>query len=111
MYYIELGNQAGSPNYGELTNRGPFNDLKEALYWSGTVNQKDEVWLFSFFSGVQEIKAKDTTAYVWLVHDGELAPIIKQSGMPRSTVFLILGLLAVILILAYYIRRYYKQDP
>ncbi len=76
LYYIELGNTAGE---GGLTNRGDFIDIQTDLnYWSEwdwtSPGSPPESITFKFRTGLQTRSAHTESHYVWLVHDGDVAP-------------------------------------
>jgi len=60
LFYTELGNKVmydANGNYqphGGLTNTGPFKDLVDYLYWSGTASVSG-VWGFDTWNGHQDI--------------------------------------------------------
>ncbi|MBG0861127.1 MAG: hypothetical protein IQL11_16635 [Bacteroidales bacterium] len=75
LYYVELGNLAGE---GGLINRGPFLDIEiDFNYWTewdfvspGTSDRMS----FKFRNGLQIRSDINESHYVWLVHDGDVAP-------------------------------------
>ena len=72
MYYVELGNAAGTPPDGGLVNRGTFVDLFAAPYWSETLDGAGDAFVFNTFNGFQTTSPTGSTHYAWLVHDGHL---------------------------------------
>jgi hypothetical protein len=76
LFYEELGNLAGE---GGLTNRGPFRDIEiDFNYWTDwdfvSPQAPDESITFKFRTGLQYRSANTESHYVWLVHDGDIAP-------------------------------------
>lgn len=76
LYYEELGNSAGE---GGLANRGPFRDIEIDLnYWSKwdfvSPGAPAESITFKFRTGFQYRSAHTEAHYVWLIHDGDVAP-------------------------------------
>lgn len=76
LYYVELGN---SPAEGGLTNRGPFIDIEIGLnYWTNwdfvSPGAPPESITFKFRTGLQYRSTNTESHYVWLVHDGDVAP-------------------------------------
>lgn len=70
VYYVELGNVAGGP----LSNRGPFVDLQNDIYWTQTIDGQGDAFVFNFFNGFQTTSPVAATHYAWLVHGGRLTP-------------------------------------
>ena len=80
LYYDELGNLASFDTSGNaqagagLTNSGPFANLLEEFYWSGTLNVLDpanSAWGFVFASGSQNPDVNG--AYAIAVRAGEVS--------------------------------------
>lgn len=85
LFYNELGNiaytdTAGNspqPGYG-LNNTGPFINLQENLYWSGTEYQPspaDIAWNFSFWYGYQISYYKGHPLFAIAVLPGDVAAV------------------------------------
>lgn len=76
LYYIELGNSAGGP----LTNTGPFINLRDVYYWSGSGNgyptNPDTVWDFNFSNGYQD-NMNCYIIHVWAVRSGD-SPLVQK---------------------------------
>jgi thrombospondin type 3 repeat protein len=74
MNYVELGNVAGAPPDGGLTNRGPFVDLSADVYWSETLDASGDAFVFNFFNGYQTtgVTGAGVRHYAWLLHHGHL---------------------------------------
>lgn len=70
---------------------GPFSDLKNYLYWSGTEDPADSAnaWRFNFRYGTQDVNTKTSTRYVWAVRDGDITPAVAPE--PVSTVLFLSG--------------------
>ncbi len=69
LYYIDLGNVWGGP----LTNIGPFTNLYDSYYWTGTLYTADppRAWYFLFNNGAQsDGDATTDTRYAWAVSPG-----------------------------------------
>jgi len=96
MYYANLGGlprceavgpgpcefnpNHGLPNLGGGPNVGPFANLQLDFYWTDTKVVDDDVyWAFTFDDGNQNPRVpqqgRDSRAYVWLVHDGDIAAV------------------------------------
>ena len=76
LYYLELGNLAGE---GGLVNRGSFVDIQTQMnYWSDwdfvSPGAPNESMTFKFRTGLQTRAENTEKHYVWLVHDGDVAP-------------------------------------
>lgn len=77
LYYVQLGNSAGA---GGFTNRGLFIDISNGYtYWTDwdiTIpGAPDESMVFTFGTGMQTRASNDERYRVWLVHDGDIAPV------------------------------------
>lgn len=82
LFYNELGNQAFYDSSGTqlgvgLFNSGPFNNLQENIYWTGTQYSTDPyAWYFDFLLGGQNlIHMSDSSVYAWAVRDGDVAAV------------------------------------
>ena len=76
LYYFELRNQSGLPPGGGLANRGPFANLDQDYYWHSTKDfVTNEPFVFNFINGFQSTVNPGSTAYAWLLHDGDLVPV------------------------------------
>lgn len=86
MYYANLGNSAA----GGLTNSGPFTNLQNFAYWSGTANPSytDEALHFFTAFGDQGSSPQVSEYYGWAVHSGNVAAIPE----PQSAALLLTGL-------------------
>lgn len=88
MYYVNLGNLAicgpdaiglsCSPEQsgGGLRNSGPFHNVIESSYWSGTENTAGDALVFAMgggSAGAQGNEAKSWLVSAWAVHDGDVA--------------------------------------
>lgn len=76
LYYYELGNSGGDNG---LTNRGPFTNIEiDSSYWSDwdftSPNAPAESMTFLFMNGFQSRSDNLSTRYIWLVHNGDVAP-------------------------------------
>ena len=76
LYYLELGNSLGE---GGLTNRGDFRDIEiDFNYWTAwdftSPGAPPESITFKFRTGLQTRSENTESHYVWLVHDGDIAP-------------------------------------
>ena len=80
MYYVTLGNMAmyttdGSDQAGGgLINTGPFANIQQYAYWSGTEYAPitSIAWDFQFGYGNQGYYYKSNVFYGWAVHDGDV---------------------------------------
>ena len=87
LYYMTLGNESlydtsGNytncinilPNYQCMTNKGPFTNLFNASYLSGTqvAGAENVNFLFDFIFGVQDAAGGSYNINVWAVHDGDI---------------------------------------
>lgn len=95
MFYVNLGNLGyraldGTPvpdgDYG-LNNTGPFVNLQNAGYWSGTEYAYNEfvTWYFENYAGWQGQDVKLAAYYAWAVRPGDVAPV------PEPATILLLG--------------------
>jgi hypothetical protein len=83
LYYTELGNAAGGP----LTNTGPFTNLQQLYYWSGTEYSADPhyAWDFDTNGGNQTNYDKGLSLYAIAVRPGDV------SAVPEPGTMLLLG--------------------
>ena len=88
LYYTELLNPAGGP----LNNTGPFSNLQDSNYWSGTDYASDpNVALDLDFSiGYQRAINKDGRLYSWAVRSDNESPINSDS-VPEPGTLMLLG--------------------
>jgi hypothetical protein len=109
LFYTELGNKgrydtSGNPQWGYgLTNKGPFNNLQEAFYWSDeyTSNTIYGPWGFYFMKGAQGTEGKGDAYqyYAIAVRPGDVIVVPEPIS---STLFIIgAGVLAG--------RRYFRR--
>jgi hypothetical protein len=102
LYYVSLGNlgyydTSGNeqPGYG-LQNTGPFNNLLDTVYWSGTEYSLGDAWSFSFYGGAQGTDGVlDTYAGIGTalaVRSGEVSAV----PVPTSVLLLGSGLLGLV---------------
>jgi hypothetical protein len=79
MFYTTLGNKGlydtnhqTLPGWG-LANAGPFKNLQQLYYWSGTESSADtsSAWDFTFNQGFQARYPKTNLNAVWAVRDGD----------------------------------------
>jgi hypothetical protein len=70
LYYVELENK--SP--GGLANKGPFKNIDNAIYWSGTEDAPfpGNAYSFNFNDGFQGISPKTWRCYALAVHSGNI---------------------------------------
>jgi len=83
VYYNELGNlgyfdTSGNfqPGYG-VTNQGPFQNLENSLYWSGTeyAPHPYRAWFFGIYDGGQYSGFKGSPVVGWAVRPGQVAAV------------------------------------
>ncbi len=88
MFYNSLGNigeydvsgEYRPPNWG-LQNTGPFVNLQEWYYWSGTeyAPVSEDAWCFSYNFGSQtglyKLVGDDNGLHAWAVRDGDVVPV------------------------------------
>ena len=113
LFYAELGNKGqwdtagvyvGDGAWG-LLNTGPFVNLQSVLftaYWSATEYAADPqyyfngsptgAWLFEFYTGNQQVTAKDRSFFALAVFDGDIANLPE----PGTALFLGMGLVGLI---------------
>jgi len=86
MYYTTLGNSAA----GGLTHSGPFSNLQNFAYWSGTAHPAyaDEALHFFTAFGDQGSSPQVSEYYGWAVHSGNVAAVPE----PASAALLLAGL-------------------
>jgi hypothetical protein len=111
MYYANLGGLPRceavgdepcefNPNYGlpHLTgpyDKGPFTDLQLDFYWTDhrAVNA-NVYWAFTFADGNQNPRAPQNgtegVAYVWMVHDGDIAAALSAVPAPEPSTWALL---------------------
>ena len=79
LFYTELGNKGYCDAFGTcpqsgwgLENKGPFTNLQEATYWSGSEYAPDPIgaWVFYFWRGDQFTEDKVLHDYAWAVRPG-----------------------------------------
>ena len=84
MYYNNLGNIARDG----LTNTGPFINLQNALYFSGTPYPpyQNALWTFGFYNGYQQYDFYNdqNNRYAWPVMDGDVMPRVKYELIGRE---------------------------
>lgn len=72
LYYIEFGLAAfESIGLGAVVNIGPFKNVRNDTYWSGTTAENGSQYNFSFASGGQS-RSTSADFYVWPVFDGDV---------------------------------------
>jgi len=78
LCFTELGNASGGP----LVNKGPFDNLKSAVYWSALkwASYAGNAWAFSFSTGLQGFADKNLRAnfYPVAVHDGNVGGSVRS---------------------------------
>jgi hypothetical protein len=83
LYYVELGNAPGGP----ITNRGPFSNLKDGVYWSALQWQPypGNAWAFDVHTGLQGFADKNLYAnfYPMAVHDGDVGGSARSRRTPK----------------------------
>jgi len=69
LYYVSLGNAAGNPWIAA----GPFTNIRNNFYWSGTeyAPGTTHAWSFIFRNGFQYYSSKTYSYFVWPVRPGE----------------------------------------
>ena len=88
MFFVNLGNlgfctpddarpsgcteQAG---YG-LSNTGPFSNLQNGVYWSGTAFGSSSAWEFGFDHGIQQMLGKGSQSFAWAVRNGDVPAVV-----------------------------------
>jgi hypothetical protein len=98
LYYVELGNKGkydtsgiGQSDYG-LKNKGPFTNLTEGIYWSGTTyaTYPYNIWSFNFGDGDQAPIYPINSPYLFLlVHEGNVTGMDVPSVPEPATMFLL----------------------
>ena len=95
LFFNDLGNTAyidasGDPqlSYG-VTNSGPFQNLQNYFYWSGTeyAPTSSGAWLFGTSGGSQYSTSKGSDVYAWAVRPGDVA-----AAVPEPATLMLLGL-------------------
>lgn len=95
LYYTELGNLAGAA----IINPGPFINLQNAPYWSGTefAGDSDAAWNFFFLNngdgGLQGFGLKSGDLFAWAVRPGDVGTAAVSE--PGSLLLLGLGLIGL----------------
>ncbi len=88
LFYTTLGNTEGLPP----SNTGPFANVWSGLYWTTTAYPPNPNYLYDFHwgNGAQGANNGESfgAAYIWAVHDGDIAAIPE----PTSGLLLALGL-------------------
>lgn len=89
MFYSTLGNvglfdTSGRPTGCNcLTNTGPFANLKDWTYWSGTnyaPYPESDAWVFDFGNGGQDYFDKNDRDYAWAVSPGDSLAVVPVPG-------------------------------
>lgn len=94
LFYTELGNKANYDTSGNaqsgwgLTNTGPFRNLFNCFYWSGTEYAAipDFAWGFYFGVGGQDVFYKANYYYTLAVHPGDVAVAAPQECGQRVNI-------------------------
>jgi hypothetical protein len=73
LFHNVLGNNTGS----FLTNKGPFNNFSDSIYWSATLYAPNNglVWTFNMGGGHQYTYAKNYSFSAWAVHTGDIGSV------------------------------------
>lgn len=91
MYYVNLGNlgyydksgNAPQENWG-LRNTGPFINIQQVLYRSGTIADEPYnpgySWGFGFWGGDQEVIHPTYSQGAWAVRDGDCGPSVSAGS-------------------------------
>lgn len=104
LWYVTLGNlgawdTAGNNRAGGgLTNTGPFQNLHNDIYWTGTIYPADaRAWYFNMATGLQWHATTLTSMYYIAVRDGDVASVEPPAPMPVPSPFVLglAGLLAL----------------
>ena len=73
LYYVEFGLAAfESIGPGSVVDIGPFKNVRNNTYWSGTPANNGRQYTFSFASGGQTNSGTVSDNYVWPVADGDV---------------------------------------
>ena len=100
LFYGSLGNLGqfdtqGNPNPPHTLNAGPFTNLQQARYWTGTqlppVFGPNQAFTFAIGSGLKEWDSKNSpfyTTFAWAVRDGDVAAVSE----PSTFILLFVGL-------------------
>ncbi len=74
--FTELGNSA-SNGILQLTNRGPFLNIRFDNYWGGEQYAPNTALAWGYYTvrGAQMISNKGGAGYAWAVHDGDVAAV------------------------------------
>lgn len=86
MFYATLGNTPRFDEFGDerdpgdfgLSNTGPFSNLIEDAYWTGTsyALNNTKAWYFNNTGGYQGEFSKTEPFYAWAVHDGDIGTAV-----------------------------------
>ncbi len=89
---ITQGTQFGYVNEGEMghlfydegissSSPGPFNNLRNDLYWTGTVYSPapNHAWFFNPDTGYQDFDTNEAANYAWAVRDGDYGPSVSTT--------------------------------
>ncbi|WP_310385181.1 PEP-CTERM sorting domain-containing protein [Roseateles sp.] len=88
LFYVTLGNLStvapggGAQVGGGLSNTGPFGNVFEGDYWTGSAyapNPAEEAWMFNTGAGLQMNSSQPFTLAVWAVHAGDVAAPVPES--------------------------------
>lgn len=77
LAYNDTSGNSNQPGWG-LTNTGPFENLQDGVYWSGTEyapNPVNEAWAFNAIYGYQGYTVKSATYYAWAVRSGDVGHV------------------------------------
>lgn len=93
LYYTALGNRAG----GRLTNGGPFKNLVNWVYWSGTELPSYTPFVMIFFTseGYQRADAKSYNFYALAIRPGDVLSAVPE---PETYAMLLAGLFGVVVL-------------
>lgn len=94
LYQNSLGNQSGWDSFGTDLNKGPFENLEEFSYWTGTeyLSGTPSVWRYTFEAGAQELMYKaETWPFAMAVRTASVMGDIPDVPEPSTTVFLLVS--------------------
>lgn len=103
MYYETLGNAGAYYDAAQgafisegtgLANTGPFRNLQDRAYWSGTLTPDPmRAWDLNFYEGALNHVAIDHPLFAWATHQGDIAAPVPE---PTTYAMMLIGVGALV---------------